>query len=58
MIKVLGWIIVITICIFALFGFLILIEYLRYYKRKIVLRLRSKLVQDTSELCQETTADD
>lgn len=37
------------ISIFALFGFLILIEYLRYFKRKIVLRLRCKLKNEVSD---------
>ena len=43
MIKILGYIIIAAIAIFAIFGFLILIEYLKYFKRKIVIRLNSKL---------------
>ena len=43
MIKILGFIFIAFIVIFALFGVLIVIEYLRYFKRKIVLQLNSKL---------------
>lgn len=41
--KILGYLFLILICIFAIFGFLILIEYLKYFKRKIVLKLKYKL---------------
>lgn len=43
MIKLLGWVIIIFIVVFAFFGLLICIEYLRYFKRKIALRLNDKL---------------
>ena len=43
MIKIIGYILIALALIFVSFGFLILIEYLRYFKRKIVLRLRNKL---------------
>ena len=43
MIKILGYLIIVAIVILAIFGFLIMIEYLRYFKRKIVLKLRLKL---------------
>lgn len=43
MIKLLGWVFIISIVIFAVFGLLICIEYLRYFKRKIQLQLNSKL---------------
>ena len=51
MIKLLGWVIIIFIVVFAFFGLLICIEYLRYFKRKIVLRLNDKL-------CAEVVEDD
>lgn len=41
--KILGYIIIIFIAVFAFFGLLICIEYLKYFKRKIVLKLNSKL---------------
>lgn len=43
MMKVLLWIFVITFAIFAVFGILIFIEYLKYFKRKIQIKLTSKL---------------
>lgn len=47
MIKILYFLILVLVVILALFGFLILIEYLRYYKRKIVLKLRYTLSTET-----------
>lgn len=43
MIKLLLWVIVMFAVVFAFFGLLICIEYLKYFKRKIVLQLNSKL---------------
>lgn len=43
MIKLLGYLIIIAIIIFAVFGFLILLEYLKYFKRRIFLKLDLKL---------------
>ena len=42
MMKILGFLFIIIIVVFALFGLLIAIEYLRYFKRKITLNLRLK----------------
>lgn len=47
MIKILSIFFSILLVILGIFGFLILLEYLKYYKRKIVLRLREKLRKDT-----------
>lgn len=46
--KILGYLFIILVVIFAIFGFLILIEYLKYFKRKIVLKLNSKLHKEVS----------
>lgn len=43
MIKLIGWVIIAFIVVFAFFGLLICIEYFKYFKRKIVLQLNSKL---------------
>lgn len=43
MMTVISIIIYVFLAVFAIFGVLIAIEYLRYYKRKIVLKLNSKL---------------
>lgn len=42
MIKLLLWILIIFIAVFAFFGLLICIEYLKYWKRLLVLKLRLK----------------
>ena len=46
--KILVYIIIIFIAVFAFFGLLICIEYLKYFKRKIVLKLNSKLHKEVS----------
>lgn len=46
--KILGYIIIIFIAVFSFFGLLICIEYLKYFKRKIVLNLNSKLHKEVS----------
>ena len=47
--KLIGYLIIALICIFAFFGFLIVIEYLKYFKRKIVIKLNSKLHKGVSK---------
>lgn len=46
--KILGYIFIIFIVVFAFFGLMICVEYLKYFKRKIVLRLRCKLAKEVS----------
>ena len=43
MIKVLSWIFIIALIVFSIFGFLVLFEYLKFWKRKISLRLKYRL---------------
>lgn len=47
MIKLLLWVFIAFIVVFAFFGLLICIEYLKYFKRKIALKLNSKLNRGT-----------
>lgn len=42
MIKILSILFSVLLVVLALFGFLILLEYMKYYKRIIVLKLREK----------------
>ena len=49
MITLISFLLYALIFIFSIFGFLILIEYLKYFKRKIVLNLRYKLNSVTSD---------
>lgn len=48
--KLLFWIATVFIVVFAFFGLLMCIEYLKYWKRKIVLELRLRLNKRTSEV--------
>lgn len=47
--KIILYIFLVFLCVFALFGLLICIEYLKYYKRKIVLKLRDKLDKEVKK---------
>ena len=52
MIKLLSFIAIIFIVVFSIFVLLICIEYLRYFKRKIVLNLRLKINKQSDEVAK------
>ena len=46
--KIIGYLLIIIFVILAFFGFLIGIEYLKYFRRKVALKLKLKLDNEVS----------
>lgn len=47
--KIILYIILVFVVVFSFFGLLMCIEYLKYWKRKLVLKLRLKLTKEVKK---------